>query len=108
MTDAPRSAPRLSFRVPISTLERLDALATELGITRTALVRRMVDAGLSGVPLAPAKLPTEDELLGVLAERARAGNTSATRSLLIRLEARDKRAVALDTFAAMVEAEKQR
>jgi hypothetical protein len=95
--------PRLSFRVPTSTLERLDALAAELGITRTATVRRLIDLGLADRAPAPAKLPTEDELLAVLGERARAGNTSAARSLLVRLEGRDQRAEALDAFAALVE-----
>jgi antitoxin component of RelBE/YafQ-DinJ toxin-antitoxin module len=95
--------PRLSFRLPESTLARLDALAAELGITRTAAVRRLIDAGLSDRPLPPAPLPTEDELLTVLGERARAGNTSAARSLLVRLEGRDQRADAVAAFAAMIE-----
>jgi hypothetical protein len=102
MTAGPEM-PRLSFRLPEVTLERLDALAADLGISRTALVRRMIDVGLSDRPLPPAKLPTEDELLAVLGERARAGNTSAARSLLVRLEGRDQRAEALAQFAAMIE-----
>jgi hypothetical protein len=95
--------PRLSFRLPESTLARLDDMAADLGVTRTALVRRLIDAGLSDRPLPPQKLPTEDELLAVLGERARAGNTSAARSLLVRLEGRDQRADAVARFAEMIE-----
>jgi hypothetical protein len=67
------------------------------------MLSRRIASSHSDRPLPPQKLPTEDELLAVLGERARAGNTSAARSILVRLEGRDQRADAVAAFAAMIE-----
>ena len=45
-------------------------------------MRRLIDSALDGRPLTPATMPDEDELLAILAERARSGNVSAIKALL--------------------------
>jgi hypothetical protein len=50
--------------------------------------------------------PAEEELLDLLAEKARGGNVAAIRSLLAREYVKDPRTRAIDLFAKMV-AERQ-
>jgi hypothetical protein len=50
--------------------------------------------------------PAEEELLDLLAEKARGGNVAAIRSLLAREYVKDPRTRAIDLFAEMV-AERQ-
>jgi predicted DNA-binding protein len=86
--------PMLSVRLPESTIERLDALAAERGITRTRAVRQLLDAGLEG-------RPSEQELVTLLS-RARSGNVAAIRSLLAREHLTDPRERAIAMFGALV------
>lgn len=95
--------PRLSVRLPKATLARLDALARDRGVTRTRAIRQLLDAGLADRPMVPSEPPTEAELVTLLAERARAGNVSAIRSLLAREHLTDPRERAVALFAAMVQ-----
>jgi ribbon-helix-helix CopG family protein len=90
--------PRLSFRVPARTLARLDALARERGVTRTRLMRQALERLVDGVGSASPDLPDEQELLDLLAEKARQGNVAAIRSLLARGEMTDPRARAVALF----------
>ena len=96
MTD---DMPRLSFRVPARTLARLDALARERGVTRTRLMRQALERLVDGVG-SPSSVdpPDEQELLDLLAEKARQGNVAAIRSLLAREEMTDPRARAVALF----------
>ena len=91
--------PRLSFRVPARTLARLDALARERGVTRTRLMRQALERLVDGVG-SPSSVdpPDEQELLDLLAEKARQGNVAAIRSLLAREEMTDPRARAVALF----------
>lgn len=78
----PGGMERLSVRLPRRTLAQLDTLAAERGITRTRVVRQLLDAGLIGRPAPASEPPSEAELVSLLAERARAGNVAAIRTLL--------------------------
>jgi hypothetical protein len=69
---------------------QLDALAAERGSHRTRLVR-LLEAGVQGVPAPVTETPAEDELLKLLADRARKGNVAAIRPLLLREEQKDPR-----------------
>jgi Ribbon-helix-helix protein, copG family len=91
---------RLSVRVTDGTLARLDALAAERGLNRARLVRELIVAAL-GRPPGPVDTPTEEELLQLLGERARAGNVAAIRALLTREEELDPRERALRAFEAI-------
>jgi predicted transcriptional regulator len=78
---------QLVVRMSDSLVERLDALAAERGVTRSRVVRDLLAVGLGEAPERPAQLPTREELLDVLADRARGGNVAAARELLARQEA---------------------
>lgn len=95
--------PMLSVRLPARTIEQLDALAAERGITRTRVVRQLLDAGLRDRPAPSSEPPTEEELVALLTERARAGNVSAIRSLLTREHLQDPRDRAIAAFQSIVE-----
>ena len=97
----------LSVRLTRRLLQRLDALATERGVSRSRVVRGLVEAGLRDRPAPPSDPPSEAELLEILAERARAGNVAAARALLVREEQRDPHARAMALFAEMAEARRQ-
>jgi hypothetical protein len=86
---------QLSVRLTDRMFSQLDALALERGVTRTGLVRQLLEAGLRDRPPPPSETPSENELLAILTERARAGNVAAVRTLLVREEQRDPRAQVL-------------
>ena len=98
---------RFTVRVPNATLQRLDTLACSRGTTRAGLVRQLVDAAVQGVPAPDVDPPNEAELLDLLAEKARAGNVSAIRTLLARQEQLDPQERALRSFEVMVEGRRQ-
>jgi hypothetical protein len=68
---------------------RLDALAGERGLGRTRVVRELLEARLRDRPAPSSEPLTEQELLAILTSRARAGNVSAVRALLLRVERQD-------------------
>ena len=82
---------RLIVRLTDRMFRQLDALALERGITRTRLVRQLFEAGLRDRPPPPSETPSEDELLAILTEKARAGNVAAVRALPVREERKDSR-----------------
>jgi hypothetical protein len=92
---------RLSVRLTDRMFWQLDALAAERGITRTRLVRQLLEAGLRDRPAPESHTPSEEELLDLLAEKARMGNVAAIRALLAREEQKDPRAQALALFQEM-------
>jgi hypothetical protein len=63
----PGGMERLSVRLPRRTLAQLDTLAAERGITRTRVVRQLLDAGLIGRPAPSTEPPSEAELSRCLA-----------------------------------------
>lgn len=80
----------------------LDALAAERGIASTRVMRQLLEAGLRDRDtISPPDMPSEDELLELLAEKARMGNVSAIRALLVREEQKDPRKQALALFEEM-------
>lgn len=92
---------RLSVRLTDRMFLQLDALAAERGVDRTRLVRQLLEAGLRDRPAPPSDTPSEEELLELLAEKARMGNVAAIRTLLVREEQKDPRAQALALFEEM-------
>jgi len=93
---------RLSVRLTDRMFRELDALAAERGINRTRLVRQLIEVGLrdrDSIP--PPDTPSEEELLAILTEKARAGNVAAVRTLLVREEQKDPRKAALALFQEM-------
>jgi hypothetical protein len=92
---------RLSVRLSHRTLYRLDGLAAERGVTRTQVVRQLLEVGLRDRPPPPSDVPSEEELVELLSERARLGNVAAIRTLLAREAQKDPRAQALALFEAM-------
>jgi hypothetical protein len=91
----PGGMPQLCVRLTGRMLGQLDALAGERGITRTRVVRQLLEPGLRDRPAPASEPPTEEELVALLAERARSGNVSAIRSLLAREHTTDPRERAL-------------
>jgi hypothetical protein len=53
------------------------------------LLRQLRETGLRERPTLPSETPSEEELLAILGEKARAGNVAAVRTLLARDEAKD-------------------
>jgi Arc/MetJ-type ribon-helix-helix transcriptional regulator len=98
---------RITIRLPDSLLTRLDALAAERGLDRSRVVRQSLEVTLAGRPGPPVAEPSEDELLELLAEKARAGNVAAIRSLLARIEDADPRERALAVLEKMAEERRQ-
>ena len=77
---------RVTVRVPQGTLERLDELAAARRLSRSTMLRALVD---DATLTRAGEVPDERELLVILAERARAGNVSAIKMLLDREAVRD-------------------
>ena len=92
---------RLSVRLTDRMFWQLDALAEERGVTRTRLVRQLLEAGLRDRLPPPSETPSKEELLELLVDKARMGNVAAIRTLLVREEQRDPRAEALELFEEM-------
>jgi Ribbon-helix-helix protein, copG family len=92
---------RLSVRLTDRMFLQLDALAAERGVDRTRVVRQLLEAGLSDRPAPPSETPSEEELVDLLAEKARMGNVAAIRTLLAREERKDPRKAALALFEEM-------
>jgi hypothetical protein len=90
-TDRNDDMKQLSVRLTDRMFRQLDEFAAERGITRTRLVRQLLEAGLRERPTPPSERPSEMELLAILTEKARAGNVAAVRTLLAREEAKDPR-----------------
>ena len=81
--------PALSVRASERLLGRLDAAAAEHGITRTRMVRQMLEAALRDRPTLAPEPPGAEELLALLSEAARRGNVGAIKTLLLREQTAD-------------------
>ena len=98
---------QLSVKLSDSQMARLGVLAKERGVAKAVLVRQLILAAIDGVPPEPVDAPSEDELLELLAERARAGNVAAIRSLLARTDETDPRDRALEALRALAAERRQ-
>jgi hypothetical protein len=98
--------PRLVVRVREQMLVALDDLAAERGVTRTAVVRQLLEAGLRDRHTQEVDPLDERELLAVLNEAARRGNVSAARSLLSRRAFVNPQVQAREEFRRMIDERK--
>jgi hypothetical protein len=85
---------------------QLEQVAEERGVSCARLVRDLIARAVAGTQVEGLGPPAEEELLDLLAEKARAGNVAAIRSLLAREYVKDPRTRAIDLFSEMV-AERQ-
>jgi hypothetical protein len=100
----PEQRGQLSVRLGPLTMRSLDDLADERGLSRSELVRRLIeDAAAGRQPLSKAglPLPDEEELVGMLGVQARRGSVSAIRALLQREAQADPRQAALAAIARL-------
>ncbi len=67
-------------------------------MTRSRLVRQLLEVGVRDRPAPSSETLSEQDLLDLLTEKARQGNVSAIRSLLLREEQADPRHRALLAF----------
>ncbi len=74
----------ITVRLMAEQIDRLDMVAEARGLDRSNTIRRLIDEA-SMTAEERRQLPTEQELLELLAERARAGNVGAVKALLDRL-----------------------
>jgi hypothetical protein len=85
---------------------QLEAAAAAAGVPAARFVRQLIAHAVVGRPVESPGPPSEEELLDLLAEKARQGNVAAIRSLLAREHAGDPRERALAVLQEMV-AERQ-
>jgi hypothetical protein len=85
---------------------QLEAVAAERGVSCARFVRELIAQAVVGTRVEGLGPPGEEELLDLLAEKARGGNVAAIRSLLAREHIKDPRQRAIDVFSEMV-AERQ-
>jgi hypothetical protein len=99
--------PRLTVRTTERTIRGLDSLAAERGMNRSRVVRQILEAAVDGEGVDLPETPSEDELLELLAEKARQGNVAAIRTLLAREEQLDPHERALLAFEQIAEGHRQ-
>ena len=97
---------RVTVRLSERMSAQLDEAARARGVPAARFVRQLIGEAVAGRPVEPPDPPTEDELIELLAEKARQGNVAAIRSLLARDHATDPRERAMAIFQEMV-AERQ-
>jgi hypothetical protein len=97
---------RVTVRLTDRMAAQLDAAAGERGLPAARFVRQLIGQAVAGQAVEGQGPPSEEELIDLLAEKARAGNVAAIRSLLAREHIKDPRTRAIDLFAEMV-AERQ-
>ena len=97
---------RVTVRLTDRMSAQLEAVAEERGVSCARFVRELIARAVVGKRVEGLGPPAEEELLDLLAEKARGGNVAAIRSLLAREYVKDPRTRAIDLFAEMV-AERQ-
>jgi hypothetical protein len=97
---------RVTVRLSDRMSGQLEAAAAAAGVPAARFVRQLIAHAVVGRPVESPGPPSEEELLDLLAEKARQGNVAAIRSLLAREHAGDPRERALAVLQEMV-AERQ-
>ena len=97
---------RVTVRLTDRMSTQLEAVAVERGVSCARLVRELIARAVAGKQVEGLGPPAEDELLDLLAEKARGGNVAAIRSRFAPQYVKDTRTPAIDQFAEMV-AERQ-
>ena len=75
---------RVTVRLTDRMAEQLSEAAGERGVSCARFVRHLISGAVAGTTVDTPEEPTREELLALLAEKARQGNVSAIRSLLVR------------------------
>lgn len=96
----------LTMRVTQSQVERIDALADSMNLTRSQLLRRLIDDATEDVKASSRRL-SEDEALDLLHEQARAGRVSAIVEVLRREREQDPRQRAFMALEQLAEERRQ-
>jgi Ribbon-helix-helix protein, copG family len=99
---------RVTVRLTERMTAQLEAKASENGMNRARFLRNLITEAVDGAPVEAPEPPTYDELLELLAEKARQGNVSAIRSLLAREEYEDPRGRLMAEFRRMAEDARRR
>jgi hypothetical protein len=99
---------RVTVRLTERMTAQLEATARENGMNRARFVRKLITEAVDGAPVETPGHPNRDELLDLLAEKARQGNVSAIRSLLAREEYEDPRGRLMAEFRRMAEDARRR
>lgn len=97
---------RVTVRLTDRMSAQLEAVADGQGVTCARFVRQLIAQAVAGKRVEGLGPPSEDELLDLLAEKARSGNVAAIRSLLAREAMSDPRGRAIALFQEMA-AERQ-
>jgi hypothetical protein len=97
---------RVTVRLSDRMSGQLEAAAAAAGVPAARFVRQLIAHAVVGSPVESPEPPSEEELIDLLAEKARQGNVAAIRSLLARGHATDPRERALAVLQEMV-AERQ-
>jgi hypothetical protein len=97
---------RVTVRLSDRMSAQLEEAAGAAGVPAARFVRQLIAEAVVGRPVGRPAPPSEDELIDLLAEKARQGNVSAIRSLLAREHVTDPRERALAVLGEMV-AERQ-
>ena len=93
---------RVTVRLSDRMSAQLEEAARARGVPAARFVRQLIAEAVAGRPVEPPDPPSEDELIELLAEKARQGNVAAIRSLLARDHATDPRERAMAIFQEMV------
>jgi hypothetical protein len=96
----------VSVRLSPSQTARLDELAQRAGVSRSQILRRLIDNATADIAVPSTRLSRE-EALDLLHEQARAGRTSAIVEVLRSEALDDPRERALLAFEQMVEDRRQ-
>jgi hypothetical protein len=75
---------RVTVRLTDQMAQQLSEAAGERGVSCARFVRHLISGAVAGTPVDTPDQLTREELLELLAEKARQGNVSAIRSLLVR------------------------
>ena len=94
---------RVTVRLTDRMAEQLSRAAGERGVSCARFVRHLISGAVAGTPVDRPDQPTRDELLELLAEKARQGNVSAIRSLLAREADQNPRERLMSEFRRMAE-----
>jgi hypothetical protein len=92
---------RVTVRLSDQMSRQLDAAASEARVPAARLVRQLIAEAVGGRPVEAPPPLSEEELVSLLEEKARAGNVAAIRSLLARQHSKDPRERALELFEEM-------